>query len=83
MTRLRTALVTPLTGPLVRFGRESATALSLWAEHAADLTPPLTGVHLDMLDARTPRPPCVPQSRAARTCFLDRMGAARWSRQLA
>ena len=30
------ALVTPLTGKLARFGRESATALTLWAEHAAE-----------------------------------------------
>jgi branched-chain amino acid transport system substrate-binding protein len=51
MSRLRATLVTPLTGPLVRFGRESATALSLWAEHATDLPPPWTGVHLDVLDA--------------------------------
>ena len=51
MSRLRAALVTPLTGPLVRFGRESATALRLWAEHAAELPSPWTGVDLDVLDA--------------------------------
>src|SRR5215204_4119631 len=51
MSILRTALVTPLTGPLVRFGRESATGLSLWAEHVAELPPLWTGVHLDVLDA--------------------------------
>jgi branched-chain amino acid transport system substrate-binding protein len=51
MTRLRATLVTPLSGPLVRFGRESATALSLWAEHAAVLPQPWTGVDLEVLDA--------------------------------
>lgn len=51
MTRLHAALVTPLTGSLDRFGREGAAALTLWAEHAADLPPPWTGVDLDVLDA--------------------------------
>ena len=37
MPGLRADLVTPLTGKLALFGRESATALTLWAEHAADL----------------------------------------------
>jgi hypothetical protein len=49
--RLRAALVTPMTGPLARFGRESARALSLWAEHGADLPAPWTGVELAVLDA--------------------------------
>lgn len=51
MPRLRAALVTPMTGPLARFGLESAKALSLWAEHAADLPAPWTGVELAVLDA--------------------------------
>ena len=37
MPHLRAALVTPLSGKLARFGQESATALTLWAEHAAEL----------------------------------------------
>jgi branched-chain amino acid transport system substrate-binding protein len=51
LSELRAALVTPLTGSLARFGRESAAALTLWAEHAADLPPSWTGVDLDVLDA--------------------------------
>jgi branched-chain amino acid transport system substrate-binding protein len=51
MTRLRAVLVTPLTGSLAHFGRESAAALTLWAEHAADLPPSCTGVDLNVLDA--------------------------------
>lgn len=38
MPRLRAGLVTPLSGKLSRFGREGATALTLWAEHAAGET---------------------------------------------
>ena len=53
MSRLRAALVTPLTGPLAHFGRAGATALTLWAEHAADLPPPWTGVDLDVRDGGT------------------------------
>ncbi len=51
MPELRAALVTPTTGPLARFGRESAAALTLWAEHAAELSAPWTGVNLEVLDA--------------------------------
>jgi branched-chain amino acid transport system substrate-binding protein len=51
MSRLHAALVTPLTGPLARFGRESELGLRLWADHAAVLPPPWTGVDLDVLDA--------------------------------
>jgi ABC-type branched-subunit amino acid transport system substrate-binding protein len=51
MSRLRAIVVTPLTGSLIRFGRESAKALTLWAEHAAELPPSCTGVDLDVLDA--------------------------------
>ncbi len=51
MSRLRAALVTPLTGPLADFGRAGAVALALWAEHAARLPPTWTGVDLDVRDA--------------------------------
>jgi branched-chain amino acid transport system substrate-binding protein len=51
MPRLRATLVTPLSGKLARFGRESATALRLWAEHAAELPARWTGVDLEVLDA--------------------------------
>lgn len=51
MPRLRAALVTPLTGKLARFGRESAAALTLWAEHAAELPSPWTGLDLEVMDA--------------------------------
>src|SRR5215469_1070901 len=50
MTRLRAALITPLTGPLAPFGQACATGLSLWARHAASLPPPWTGVDLDVRD---------------------------------
>lgn len=50
MTRLRAALITPLTGPLAPFGHAGATALALWARHAARLPPPWTGVDLDVRD---------------------------------
>lgn len=51
MTELRAALVTPTTGPLARFGRAGATALTLWAEHAAELPAPWSRVDLEVLDA--------------------------------
>src|SRR5256885_380042 len=50
MTRLRAALITPLTGPLAPFGQACATGLTLWAEHTARLPPPWTGVELDVRD---------------------------------
>jgi len=50
MTKLRAALVTPLSGPLALFGRASATGLTLWARYAARLPPPWTGVELDIRD---------------------------------
>ena len=50
MTRLRAALITPLTGPLAPFGQAGATGLALWARHAARLPPPWTGVDLDVRD---------------------------------
>lgn len=51
MTRLRAALITPLTGPLAPFGQAGATGLALWARHAARLPPPWTGVDLDVRDS--------------------------------
>jgi len=51
MSKLRAALVTPLSGSLATFGRASATGLTLWARYAARLPSPWTGVELDIRDA--------------------------------
>lgn len=51
MTELLALLVTPLSGPLARFGRAGASALRLWAAEAADLPPPWRGIRLDLHDA--------------------------------
>ncbi len=51
MSELRAILVTPLSGPLARFGRAGAAALRLWAAEAADLPPPWRRVRLDLHDA--------------------------------
>ena len=48
---LRAALVTPLSGPLAGFGQAGAAGLSLWAEHALDLSPRWRSVDLDVVDA--------------------------------
>src|SRR5574337_1680483 len=40
---VRAVLVTPLSGPLSRFGKAGASALALWAEHS--------GVSLEVIDA--------------------------------
>jgi branched-chain amino acid transport system substrate-binding protein len=53
MTRLRAALATPLTGSLAQFGQASATGLALWAQHAARLPPPWSGVELTVHDTAT------------------------------
>jgi branched-chain amino acid transport system substrate-binding protein len=50
MTKLRAALVTPLSGSLATFGRAAAEGLTLWARYAARLPPPWTGVELDIRD---------------------------------
>jgi branched-chain amino acid transport system substrate-binding protein len=50
MTRLRAALVTPLTGPLAQYGQASATGLTLWVRLAARLPPPWDGVELTVHD---------------------------------
>lgn len=51
MTRLYATLVTPLTGPLSLFGQASATALTIWAQKAASLPSPWSGVDLDIRDS--------------------------------
>ena len=51
MSELRALLVTPLSGPLMRFGHPSATALRLWAAEAANLPPRWRRVRLDVHDA--------------------------------
>jgi branched-chain amino acid transport system substrate-binding protein len=51
VSELRALLVTPLSGPLTRFGQPGATALRLWAEGAADLPPRWRRVRLDVQDA--------------------------------
>lgn len=50
MSELRALMVTPLSGPLARFGRASAAALDLWAREAAELPQPWRGVRLVVLD---------------------------------
>lgn len=51
MSELRALLVTPLTGPLARFGRATAAALQLWAAEAADLPGRFQRARLDLQDA--------------------------------
>jgi len=51
MATLRAVLVTPLTGPLARFGRAGATALDVWARQGARLPAGWRGVTLDVHDA--------------------------------
>src|SRR6266581_6812372 len=53
MTRLRAALVTPLTGSLAPFGYASAAGLTLWARYAAHLPSPWDGVELAVQDTAT------------------------------
>ena len=50
MTRLRAALVTPLTGSLASFGYASAAGLRLWSSYAAHLPSPWDDVELDVRD---------------------------------
>src|SRR5260221_14312753 len=50
MSKLRAALVTPLTGPLASYGRAAAAGLTLWATQSANLPPPWTGVELEVRD---------------------------------
>src|SRR5713101_7367420 len=51
MTGLRAVLVTPLSGPLARFGIPGASALRLWATHAPALVAPWTSVDFEVVDA--------------------------------
>jgi hypothetical protein len=45
-TVLRAALVTPLSGPLARYGRGGAAALELWAQTTHD-----PAIRLQIIDA--------------------------------
>ena len=51
MPALRAVLVTPLSGPLARFGAAGAAALRLWATRAPGLGAPWTAVDLEAVDA--------------------------------
>lgn len=51
MARMRALMVTPLSGPLARYGRVTATALDLWARHAAALPRAWDGVDLAIEDS--------------------------------
>lgn len=51
MTTLRTTLLTPLSGPLALFGQASAHGLSLWANAAAHVPAPYTGVELTVRES--------------------------------
>ena len=51
MPPLRAMLVTPLSGPLARFGRAGAAALRLWATQAPGVPAPWTTVDLEGVDA--------------------------------
>ena len=51
MTILRATLLTPLSGPLALFGQASAHGLSLWANSAAHLPVPFSGVELTVRDS--------------------------------
>jgi len=51
MTALRAVLVTPLSGPLARFGIPGASALRLWATHSPALAARWTSVDLEVVDA--------------------------------
>src|SRR5215210_2224137 len=76
MPRLRATLVTPLSWKLARFGRESATALRLWAEHAAELPARWTGVDLEGQTRR----PCHMRSSPTLATIVSLPGpkASRW-----
>ena len=49
--RLRAVLVTPLSGPLARYGVDGADALALWADEAAWLPVGWQVVELARVDA--------------------------------
>ena len=52
VSELRALLVTPISGPLARFGRAGLAALRIWAD-AAELLPPWKSVRLDVQDAHS------------------------------
>src|ERR1700728_2181923 len=56
----RAVLVTPLSGPLARFGKAGASALALWADRS--------GVSLEVIDAH---PSAASAMRAAEACGPD------------
>jgi branched-chain amino acid transport system substrate-binding protein len=51
VTTLRAGLVTPLSGPLARYGRAGASALTLWADRAAQLSAGFSRVEVEVVDA--------------------------------
>lgn len=69
-TTLNAVLITSLSGPLSRYGRQTAAALELWAEKAADLPPPWTGVDLRVHDAHPDPVRTVDEVLDARTHVL-------------
>src|SRR6266542_2210354 len=71
MAILRVALVTPLTGPLARFGRAGSTALDVWARQAARLPAGWRCVKLEVHDAH-PNPA---QAMSASTSGCDAVEA--------
>src|SRR5437588_570059 len=50
MSKLRAALVTPLTGALAAFGRAAAAGLTLWASQSVNLPAQWARVELDVRD---------------------------------
>jgi ABC-type branched-subunit amino acid transport system substrate-binding protein len=88
--RLRAALVTPLSGPLARYGRSGATALRLWAAQAgvdlaiADAHPSpaaavasvAVGYRIDVLFGPYGAGPAVATARAAPTVLWNHGGAS-------
>jgi len=66
MTTLSAVLVTPLSGPLARYGIAGAAALRLWATRAPGLPAPWSTVDLQLIDA-------YPSAAAAmRSAVVDR-----------
>jgi ABC-type branched-subunit amino acid transport system substrate-binding protein len=88
--RLRAALVTPLSGPLARYGRSGATALRLWAAEAgvdlaiADAYPSAAAAvasvavrhRIDVLFGPYGAGPAVAAARAAPTVLWNHGGAS-------
>ena len=66
MSGLLALMVTPLSGPLERFGSASASGLRVWAEHAAELPAPWRRVRLEFCDAHPDAAFAMRQGLAAR-----------------